>query len=75
MWDGEVHTVRIRYIPGTLDVFLDGDEEPILSVEIDLADTLNLGADGTAWVGFSASTEPGFREAHDILDWTFTVQP
>ncbi len=29
--------------------------------------------DGKAWVGFTASTEPGFRENHDILSWTFDV--
>jgi hypothetical protein len=72
--DGQVHTVTIEYSPGILNVYLDGDENPVLSVEIDLAATIRLD-DGAAWVGFTASTEPGFRENHDILSWTFESEP
>jgi hypothetical protein len=71
LWDGRVHTVRIEYTPGMLTVFLDDSTNAVLSVELDLADTLRLD-DGGAWVGFTASTEPGFRENHDILGWSFS---
>lgn len=71
--DGETHRVTIKYSPGTLLVFLDDPDTPVLSVEIDIADAVRLD-DGTAWIGFTASTEPGFRENHDILDWTFSPQ-
>ena len=70
--DGLPHLVRVEYSPGTLNVFVDAMNVPTLTVSLDLADTLRLD-DGKAWVGFTASTEPGFRENHDILSWTFDV--
>jgi hypothetical protein len=67
--DGLVHVMRIEYVPDALTVFIDDSEA--LTVSLDLASTLDLDG-GAAWVGFTASTEPGFREAHDIVSWTFT---
>jgi len=69
--DGLVHVVKVEYVPGTLTVYLDDLADPALTVQVDLDATLRLDS-GTAWVGFTASTEPGFREAHDILSWSFT---
>lgn len=67
----QVHTARVRYEPGVLDVFLDDLDTPRLTVTVDLAATLNL-ADGRAWVGFTSSTGSSW-ERHDILSWSFTV--
>lgn len=74
LWDGRPHLVTISYRPGTLSVFLDYDSKAILEVALDIGDKLNLD-DGRAWVGFTAATEPGFRETHDILSWFFTAGP
>jgi len=69
--DGLVHVVKVEYAPGTLTVYLDDLANPALTVQLDLDATLRLDS-GRAWVGFTASTEPGFRETHDILSWSFT---
>lgn len=69
-WHDQVHTVRIDYTPGTLTLFLNGGEAPILEVDLDLDRRLRLD-DGAAWLGFTASTEPGFTDVHDILGWSF----
>jgi len=71
--DGEPHFATVNYSPGSLRVYLDDADLPILTVELDIAATLSLD-DGAAWVGFTASTEPGFRENHDILEWSFSSQ-
>ena len=60
-----------RILAGTMSVLLDDLKNPILEVELNLADTLRLD-DGQAWVGFTASTKPGFRETHDVVQWTFS---
>ena len=82
MSDGLVHTVRIRYLPGRLDVFLDDLGTPVLGVAYDFATggTFLLGGgpvggltliNGTdAYVGFTAATG-GEREVHDTLSWEF----
>jgi hypothetical protein len=69
--DGLVHLVKVVYVPETLTVYLDDLDNPVLTVPFDLNATLRLD-NGHAFVGFTASTEPGFREAHDILSWSFT---
>ncbi len=51
--DGQPHTARIVYVPGTLSVLIDG--VAALEVTVDLAAVLELG-DGTAFIGFTAST-------------------
>ena len=68
--DGEVHTVKIEYVPGTLIVYVDDMELPVLAVKVDLSTTLAL-EDGKAWVGFTAATWDAF-ENHDILNWAYT---
>ena len=68
--DGNVHTVRISYTPGTLQVFLDDLSNPILSVPADLGAILYLDH-GHAWLGFTAATG-GAAENHDILNWSYT---
>jgi hypothetical protein len=68
--DGNAHTVKINYVPGTMRIFLDNFMTPVLEVSVDLASTLNLDG-GQAWVGFTAATG-GAQENHDLLNWSFT---
>jgi hypothetical protein len=70
MSDGNIHTVKINYVPGTMRIFLDNLMTPILEVSVDLASTLNLDG-GQVWVGFTAATA-GAQENHDLLNWSFT---
>jgi sugar lactone lactonase YvrE len=66
MADGQVHTVQIVYVPGTLSVIVDA--YPILNVNVDLQSKLALPA-GKAIVGFTSSTGAAW-ENHDILSWS-----
>lgn len=70
MTDGEVHTVRIEYVPGNLYVYMDDIRTPILAVQLFLDDVLDLD-DGQAWVGFTSATWSAW-ENHDILNWAFS---
>ena len=81
MSDGNVHTMRINYSPGTLDVYLDDMTTPVLSVTYDLtaggtysgggsAGGLSLINGTDAYVGFTAATG-GCTENHDVLSWEF----
>ena len=69
MSDGNVHTARIDYVPGTMRVYLDNLTEPALTVDVNLGDTLSLDV-GYAWVGFTSATG-GAWENHDLLSWSF----
>lgn len=71
--DGNVHTARIDYVPGQLAVFIDDNEIPVITVKVDLEETLALD-EGKAWVGFTAATWDAY-ENHDILRWAFTATP
>jgi hypothetical protein len=63
------HTARVTYVPGLLEVELDG--QLVLSIpDLDLATLLELD-DGRAWIGFTAATGL-VREQHEILAWSFT---
>ena len=67
--DGNIHTARVRYVPGNLLVFLDDLEKPLLTVLVKLEDFVSF-ENGLAWVGFTASTGDD-SENHDILNWAF----
>jgi hypothetical protein len=67
--DGNVHTAKVVYVPGTLTIFLDDLTQPVLTVPVDLGTTLSLD-NGQAWVGFTAATG-GRSQAHDILSFSF----
>ncbi len=73
MSDEEVHSVKIEYYPGTMDVYLDDMINPALSVSVDLDSLLGLD-DGKAWVGFTAGVGASW-ENHDILTWSFSEVP
>jgi hypothetical protein len=64
--DGATHEARIEFVPPLLSVYV--DDELAVRAPVDLARM--VGADGAAYVGFTASTGEGF-ENHDILDWRF----
>lgn len=68
--DGVVHTVRIRYVPGNLQVFLDDLENPLMTVYINLTRVMNLD-DGRAWVGFTAASGADWQN-HDLISWDFS---
>lgn len=71
--DTLVHTARIQYAAGMLNVFVDDLVNPVLGVSVTLSETLSLDA-GRAWVGFSAGCGEGYQN-HDILNWTFVPEP
>ena len=67
--DQKIHTVKVAYVPGTLQIFLDDLEHPRLTVPLNLATVMNL-EQGRAWVGFTSSTG-GDCQNHDLVSWSF----
>ncbi|MFY9343588.1 MAG: IPT/TIG domain-containing protein [Planctomycetota bacterium] len=84
--DGQVHTLRVRYVPGTIEVFVDGSATALITRAFSMltgglyagggaAPGTNL-ANGTAYVGFCATTGAGsLTEQCDILSWSWTSTP
>ncbi len=66
--DGNLHTMRVRYAAGKMDVTVDGSLA--LSVDIDLKKILRLDR-GQAWIGFVAGANAGEGPV-EILSWSFT---
>jgi hypothetical protein len=58
---------------GTLQIFMDDNRTPRLTVAVDLGTLLSLD-DSRAFVGFTAGTGTA-TEDHDILNWSFTESP
>ena len=72
--DGNPHEVRIRYVPGSLQIFVDDLQTPALTSVIDLTNVngINrLDANGMAWIGLAGGGGGGW-ENHDILSWSLT---
>ncbi|MGE3353898.1 MAG: IPT/TIG domain-containing protein, partial [Planctomycetota bacterium] len=81
--DGLLHTLRVRYVPGTLDLFVDGAVTPALTVAYDFeaggtyangtaAPGLGL-TTGGAWVGFCATTGAGtLTERVEFRSWSWS---
>ena len=67
--DGSTHVVKIVYVPGTLEVFLNNLTTPVLTVSVNIATALSLPGND-AYVGFTSATGLSF-ETHDILSWSF----
>ena len=67
--DGKVHTARVRYVPGSVLVFLDDLQKPLLTAAVKLEEFVPF-KDGLAWVGITASTG-GSSQNQDILSWSF----
>ena len=85
--NGQVHTLRVTYEPGTLEVYVDGAATPAISVPYDFvsggqyltgapAPGANM-VNGTAFVGFCATTgaNTGLSERVEILSWDWTSTP
>ncbi len=66
--DRKVHTSRVTFQPPLLSVFLDGSPKPVLEAVVDLS--IVVDSQGSAWLGFTASTGGGYQN-HDILNWSF----
>ncbi|HEU4420310.1 MAG TPA: L-type lectin-domain containing protein, partial [Planctomycetota bacterium] len=83
--NGQVHTLRVRYVPGTIEVFVNGALTPAISRAYSLQtgglyanNTPAPGANmvnGTAYVGFCSATGNGFTELAEILSWQWTSTP
>jgi len=56
---------------GTLEIFVNNLEDPVLIVPLNLETTLDLNH-GRAFVGFTSATGENTWQVHDLLDWTFT---
>jgi hypothetical protein len=66
----QFHTARVVYIPGELQIWIDNLETPLVA-NITLENYIDS-TDGTAFVGFTASTSPEYGwAAFDILNWVF----
>lgn len=87
--DGLLHTLRVRYAPGTIEVYLDGAATPLASAAYDLLDGglyangqpapgLSLPG-GTAYVGFCATTNVSTyvlgTQLTEILSWDWASAP
>ncbi|MEO6594803.1 MAG: IPT/TIG domain-containing protein [Planctomycetota bacterium] len=84
--NGVVHTLRVRYVPGQIEVFVDGSATPAISRAYSLltgglyannaaapAPTL---ASGMAYLGFCATTGANtLTELVEILSWSWTSTP
>lgn len=78
--NGSVHTVRVVYVPGTLDVYFNGNQ--VLTVPYDFGTGgtwidsgtavpgLNLIGGTSAYVGFTAASG-GSSQTHDLISWSF----
>lgn len=84
--NGQIHSLRVRYVPGTIEVYVDGAATPAITRAYSLAtgglyvnNTPAPGANmtnGTAWVGFCATTGAGtLTELVEILSWNWTSTP
>ena len=68
--DGRIHTVKIVYVPGNLQVYLDDLENPLMTVYVNLARVMDLD-EGRAWVGFTAAGGADWQN-QDLVSWSFT---
>jgi len=78
--DGANHTVRVLYVPGTLEVYVDGALELTVAYDFNTGGTytdsaaaiggLNLVSGTSAFVGFTSGAGSA-RENRDIVSWSF----
>lgn len=83
--NSQPHTVRVNYVPGTLDVYVDDMSTPLLSVPYTFEDggtQLSGGATGgldlpggEAWVGFTSATSAGSSgQRAELRSWNWVSQ-
>lgn len=84
--NNQVHTVRVVYVPGTIDVYFDNMATPVLSRPYNLVTGGQLASgqpiggigatSGTGFAGFCATTGANtLTEQVDILSWNWTSTP
>lgn len=79
--DGNPVTLRVRYTPGVLDVFVDNLATPLFSVNVDLSALLALDTNGgstagQAWVGVTSATGGlANASAQQLNSFSFTGVP
>jgi hypothetical protein len=66
--NGNIHTIKISYTPGTMVVFIDNTS--VKAITVNLEEKLKLDQ-GTAFIGFTASPLSYF-EREDIMSWSFS---
>jgi hypothetical protein len=67
---GNPFQVRIRYVPGDLDVFVN-NLQVVSNLNVNLSATGALDGENKGYVGFTARTGGSF-ENHDVTSWYFT---
>jgi hypothetical protein len=72
MDNGALHQAVIVYNPGTLAVYL--DSVLVLTVPLDLGNTLSLQNGDDAYLGFTAGTRYSYQN-QDIVDFSYTPVP
>jgi hypothetical protein len=70
-YDAAPYLVRIAYVPGDLDVWVD-NVQVITDFNLDLGAINAVDSAGTAYVGFVARTG-GWEQASDIASWSLTA--
>lgn len=71
--DALIHRVRISYTPGQMDIFYDNLAQAVLSVPVNLSNTLALENGTDSFVGFTAATGARINaQRHEILSWQFS---
>lgn len=85
--NAQLHTLRVVYVPGLLEVYYDGGATPVVSTNYDFASggTYLSGAaapganlvNGTAFIGFCATTGANqfLTERVEITSWDWTSTP
>ena len=85
--NAQIHTLRVVYVPGLLEVYLDNAPNPIVSTNYDFVtggSYLNGGTaaganlvNGTAYIGFCATTGANafLTERVEITSWDWTSTP
>ena len=66
--NGAAHLIEIKYVPGSMEVSMNGKR--IINASVDLGKTLRLDH-GKAWLGFTAATGGAYAN-HDILNWSYS---
>lgn len=71
--DGNAHTARVVYASSTINVYVDGGANPVLTTPVDLAARVSLDR-GQAWFGLTAANGAGAHVC-EILSWSVATAP
>lgn len=78
--DTKIHTITVNYLPpgnctsscNNLSVYL--DSALVLQATVDITKQLNLTANGSAYIGFTAATG-SLVQNNDVISWSFSSLP